>query len=128
MNKMKDYIASWKSSSKPRKQRKYRSKAPLHTKLKFAHAGLSKDLRKKYGKRNIGLKKGDKVKVMRGEFKKHEGKIERIDLKTIRIFVSGVETTKKDGTKKMVALHPSNVILTEINLDDKMRQSILDRK
>ena len=64
---------------------------------------------------------------MRGQFKKHEGKIEKIDLKKIRVSVSGIELTKKDGTKKLLDLHPSNLTITELNLDDKFRQKILDR-
>ena len=100
----------------------------IHIKQKFVHTHLSKDLRKKYGKRDIGLRKGDKVKIMRGQFKKHEGKIEMIDLKKTRVFVSGVEITKKDGSKKLLALNPSNIMITELNLDDKFRQKALERK
>ena len=125
---MKNFSGSWKSSKTPRKQRKYRLNAPIHIKQKFVHTHLSKDLRKKYGKRDIGLRKGDKVKIMRGQFKKHEGKIEMIDLKKTRVFVSGVEITKKDGSKKLLALNPSNIMITELNLDDKFRQKALERK
>ena len=125
---MNDFSSTWKNSKKPRKQRKYRLTAPLHIKQKFAHSHLSKDLRKKYGMRNIALRKGDKVKIMRGQFRKHEGKVESIDLKNTSIFVNGVEITKRDGTKKMLALHPSNLTITELNLEDKLRQKTLERK
>ena len=125
---METFTLTWKRSRKPRNQIKYRLRAPLHIKLKFTRSSLSKDLKKKYGKDSIGLRKGDKVKIMRGKFKKHEGKVERIDLKKTRVFVSGTEITKKDGTKKLVPLHPSNLIITELNLDDKLRQEILSRK
>ena len=125
---MKNFSSAWKSSKKPRKQRKYRLAAPLHIKQKFVQSHLSKDLRKKYGKRSIGLKKGDKVKVMLGKFKKHEGKVEKVDMKKTRIFVNGVEIPKRDGTKKMLALHPSNLMITELNLEDKLRQKALERK
>ncbi len=125
---MKSFSITWKSSKKPRKQRRYRLSAPLHTKHKFVNSHLSKELRKTYGKRSIGLRKGDKVKIIRGKFKKYEGKIEKIDLKETRIFVSGVDITKRDGTKKMLALHPSNLVITELNLDDKLRQKILAMK
>ena len=125
---MKKFSKAWKSSKKPRKQRKYRIGASLHIKQKLVHSHLSRDLRKKYGKRNIGLRKGDKVKILRGQFKKHEGKVEQIDLKKTRIFVSGAELAKKDGTKKLMALHPSNLIITEQNLDDKLRQRLFERK
>lgn len=125
---MKEFSKAWKSSKKPRKQRKFRFGAPLHIKQKFLHTHLSKDLRKKHGKRNIGLRKGDKVKIMRGQFKKHEGKIERIDMKSTKVFVNGVEITKKDGTKKLLALNPTNLMITELNMDDKLRQKSIERK
>ncbi len=125
---MKHFSRTWKNSKKQRKQRKYRLNAPLHIKQKFVHTHLSKDLRKKYGKRSVGLKKGDKVKIMRGQFKKQEGKVEKIDLRSSKIFVSGIEITKKDGTKKMIALHPSNLMVSELSLEDKLRQRALERK
>lgn len=125
---MKKFSKTWKSSKKPRKQRKFRLGAPLHVKQKFVRTHLSKELRKKYSKRSIGLRKGDKIKVMHGQFKKHEGKVEMIDLKKTRVFVNGVETTKKDGTKKMIALNPSNLMVVELNLDDKFRQKSLEKK
>ncbi len=125
---MKQFSKSWRSSKKPRKQRKFRLGAPLHVKQKFVHTHLSKELRKKYSKRSIGLRKGDKIKVMHGQFRKHEGKVDMIDLKKTRVFVNGVEITKKDGTKKLLALNPSNLMVVELNLDDKFRQKSLERK
>lgn len=123
-----NFSKTWKGSKKPRKQRKYRLSAPLHIKHKLVHAHLSKELRKKYNKRSIVLRKGDRVKIMRGSFKKHEGKVENIMLRKTRIFVGGAEIAKKDGTKKMLALHPSNLTITELNLDDKSRQKALERR
>jgi len=65
---------------------------------------------------------------MRGQFKKHEGKVDRVDLKKSLIFVSGVESTKRDGTKRPLALNPSNLMITELNMEDKQRQKIMERK
>ena len=96
---MKNFSSTWKSSKKPRKQRKYMLSAQLHIKKKFVQSHLSKDLRKKYSKRSIGLRKGDKVRIMQGQFKKHEGKIEMINLKKTKVFVNGVELTKRDEQK-----------------------------
>ncbi len=125
---MKRFSISWKKSKKPRKQRKYRYNAPLHIKQKFMSAHLSSELRKKYKKRSLGLKKGDKVKIMKGQFKKKIGKIEKVDLKGNYVYITGIEVTKKDGTKTQYPLQPSNLMITELNLDDKKRQRILDRK
>lgn len=123
----KKFSLCWKSSKQPRKQRKYRYNAPLHIKKNFIRAHISTELRKKYGKRNIGLRKGDKIKILRGEFRKKEGKVERVDLKKTKINVTGIERIKKDGTKVLVPLEPSNLVITELNLDDRMRHKILER-
>ena len=125
---MKKFSTNWKSSTKPRKQRKYRFKAPLHLKQKMIGAHLSKELRKKHRMRSISVVKGDKVKIMRGSFKKREGKVEKIDIKSFEVYVNGIEFQKKDGTKIQVALHPSNLMIMEFNLDDKLRQKILEVK
>ena len=122
------FSSSWKKSTKPRKQRKYRYNAPAHVKQKLVRANLSKDLRKKYNKRSIGIRVEDKVKVMVGDYKGKEGKVERVSLKKLRIHVTGIEKTKKDGSKVSYPLHPSNITITELNLNDKKRQKILDRK
>ena len=122
------FSTSWKSSKQPRKQKKYRFNAPLHLKQKFVSVHLSKELKKKHNTRSLGLKKGDKVNVLRGQFKKHKGSVERIDLKKCKIYLSGIEVTKKDGNKTTYGIEPSNLIITELNLNDKQRQKIIDRK
>ena len=71
------FSTSWKSSKQPRKQRKYLANAPLHLKRKLLSVNLSKALREKVGKRNVVVKKGDKVKAMRGKFKNKQGKVSK---------------------------------------------------
>jgi len=116
----------WKSSKQPRKQRKYRRNAPMNILRKFLSVHLSKDLIKKYGKRNIPIRKGDKVKISRGQFKKKTGKAEKIFLKRGKVLIEGITLTKKDGSKVPYLLQPSNLIITELNLEDKMRKKILE--
>ena len=122
------FSTSWKKNRKPRKQRKYRHNAPLHIKQKFVRVHLSKELRKKYGKRSIGLRKGDKVKVMKGQFKKHTDKVDVVDLKRGKVYVVGIEVAKKDGTKTTHPIEPSNLMITELIIDDKMREKKLNTK
>ncbi len=124
----KKFSTNWKRSKQARKQRKYRHNAPLHIKQRFVHVHLSKELRKKYKTRSLGLKKEDRVRVVRGQFRKHTGNVEKIDLKKIKVYLSGIEITKKDGSKTTYPIDPSNLIITDLNLDDKMRQKIIERK
>ena len=120
----KAFSTSWKGSKKPRKQRKYRARAPLHIKHRFLSSNLSKELRKRYGRRNIEIRKGDSVRIMRGEFKKKTGKVDGVDVKRTRINIQGIQRAKKDGTKIIIWFAPSNLQITEINTDDKERLKI----
>ena len=116
----KEFSTAWKSSKQTRKQRKYRFNAPLHIKQKFLASNLSKDLRKKLGIRNLEVRKGDSVKIMRGEFKKKTGKIASVDMKKTRVAIEGIQRKKRDGTKVNVYFHPSNLQIQDIK-EDKFR-------
>ena len=116
------FSSAWKNSTQIRKQRKYRFNAPLHVLQKFVHVHLAPSLREKYGKRQIQIKKGDKVQVMRGTHKKKEGAVERVDLKQTKIYVTGVDVAKKDGSTVLVALNPTNVMITVLNTKDSKRK------
>lgn len=117
----KKFSKHWKGSKLPRKQRKYVANLPLHLKKKLVSVNLSKELRKKQGKRNISLRKGDTVKIMRGKFKKKQGKILEVKLKTGKIIVEGIQTKKMDGSKVNVSMRASNLQIVELDLTDKRR-------
>lgn len=78
--------------------------------------------------RNIPVRKGDIVKVLRGQFKKKSGKITKIFLKKTKVNVEGMDLIKKDGSKVPYLIHPSNLMITELNLEDKKRQKALTKK
>ena len=117
----KEFSTRWKRSKQPRKQRKYLTKAPVHIRKKFVSANLSKELRKKYGRRSISLRKGDKVKITRGKYKGKSGKITKVELKNSKVMVEGIQVKKQDGSKVNVRLQPSNLQIIELNLEDKKR-------
>ena len=122
------FSLSWIRSKQPRKQRKYRHNAPLHIKKKFLSVNFTKELREKYNKRNLTVIKGDKVKIMRGQFKGKEGIVEKVDVRNIKILVQGAEMIKKDGSKVNYPISPSNLMITELKLDDEKRKPSLARK
>ncbi len=116
-------------SKQPRKWRRWLYKtSKLHERHKLLHATLSKDLRKKYGKRAVRIRKGDKVKILRGDFKGHVGKVVEVDMKRLRIHVEGVTRKKADGTEVYIPIHPSNVMIVELGEVDEVRKKILERK
>lgn len=114
------FSTHWIASSQPRKQRKYRANAPLHLRSHFLHVHLAKDLRQKYSTRSLRIRSGDEVRVLRGQFSGRTGKVDRVDAIRMRVFVSGVESMKLDGTKKPYPMQASNLMITKL-VDDKRR-------
>jgi large subunit ribosomal protein L24 len=110
----KKFSKNWKTSSQPRKKRKYVANAPLHIRRKFVSVNLSKDLRKKLEKRNLPIKKNDKVKIKRGKFKGKEGKILEVNLKKSKVIIEGIQVKKMDGSKANVKMQPSNLQIIEL--------------
>ena len=117
----KEFSSSWVGSKQPRKQRKYVAKAPIHVRKKFLSVTLSKDLRKKNKIRNIVIRKGDLVKIIKGKFKKRQGKVLEVKVKVQKIIVEGIQSKKQDSSKVNVPLRPANVQIIELNMDDKKR-------
>nr|AJS12601.1 50S ribosomal protein L24P [uncultured archaeon] len=111
----------WNSSKAPKKQNKYRANAPLHIKRKFLSVTLSKELRKKYSKRNVVVRKGDLVKIMKGKFKKKQGKVLRVYTKISKVEVEGIQVKKMDGSNALVKMQPANLQILELELEDEKR-------
>jgi len=115
-------------ATKPSKQRKMLYQAPNHIRHRLLAAHLSPQLRVTHIVKSLSVRSGDTVRVMRGDHKGFEGKISRVNLKKYRIYVEGLTREKVDGTTISVPVHPSKVLITNLNLDDKWRKKILDRK
>jgi len=112
----------------PRKQRKMLYNAPAHLRHKFLGAPLSNELAASRGIKTLPVRKGDTIRIMRGDNAGFEGKVSRVDLKRYRIFVEGLTREKVDGTNIFVSVHPSKVMIRSLNLDDKWRKAIVERK
>jgi len=114
------WSSSWKASKKPRKQRNYVRNAPLHIRNKLVGSHLSKDLREKLKKRSLRVRKGDKIKVMIGQHKGKSGPVEKVDTKRMKVYITGIEFVKKDGSKSLYPVNPSNLLIQDI-AEDKRR-------
>ena len=114
------------TSTKPKIQRK--SASSVVKKQRKMAAGFSKDLRSEYGVRGSSLRKGDTVRIAKGDYKGHEGKVSSIDLTSLKITVEGVQMSKMDGTKKNVLISPSQATITKLDLSDKRRKKSFDEK
>jgi len=121
VDKTQNWSSSWKSSTNQSKQRKYRDNAPMHVRDKFISANLNQTLRDELGVRSLGIRVGDRAKVMRGDDKGVEGIVSNIDRQEEKIYINNLDRQKIDGTMKEKPFDPSNLQLQALNLEDDER-------
>ena len=116
------------ATKNPGKQRKRIYGAKKHMKKKLVSSRLIKSMSKETGKRSLGLRKGDEVRVMRGDHRRITGKISRIDNKYLRVYIDGLKRKKVSGEEVMIPVHASNVMIIKAEMADKRRMKMINRK
>ena len=86
-------------------------------------SNLSSNLKKEYNRKSLRIVKGDSVKIMRGEYKGVEGKVEKLNTVKGRLSIEGVQREKIKGGQVKVQIHASNVRIISLHLDDKYRKN-----
>jgi len=98
---------------------------PKHRRDRLVGAVLEDSLRSQYGRKNIRVVKGDSVRVLRGEYKGVEGKVDKVTTERATLHIEGVQREKVKGGQVKVPIHSSNVMVIGLNLDDKYRSGRL---
>ena len=102
--------------------------ATMKTASKQLSCALSKELRKKYGKRSARILKGDTAKIIRGEFAGVDGKVTKISIPDRGVNIEGVKKEKLKGDKFDVYVRTTNIVLTALDTEDKWRINKLEGK
>jgi len=102
--------------------------ATMKTASKQLSCALSKELRKKYGKRSTRILKGDTAKIIRGEFAGVDGKVTKISIPDRGVNIEGVKKEKLKGDKFDVYVRTTNIVLTALDTEDKWRINKLEGK
>jgi len=89
---------------------------------------LSKELRKKYGKRSIRIVSDDTVRIIRGEYKGIDGKVKKVSTEKNGVAIEGITKEKLKGEKVDVYISSSNILITALNTDDPWRKNKLEGK
>jgi len=110
----------------PTKQRNRQERAPLHEKQKQVRAPLSSELREEYGQRSVRVNAGDTVEVQRGDFAGESGEVVEVNLRHAEIRVEDVTLETADGEEVPRPLEASNVQVTDLDLDDEVREARLE--
>lgn len=113
------------TSTQPRKQRRAGFQASVFGRHRRMSVSLSRELRARYGRRALPLRKGDTVRVISGSFKGREERVSEVDLRQLRVTLDNVTIKKVDQKLKRLPIGPTHLILTRLNLSDPWRRAIL---
>ncbi len=100
--------------------------APLHKKRKWISSHLAENLLLKYDRRSLPVVKGDTVKIMRGNYRGHEDKISKVNVRDQTVEIEGATITTAKGTKIAKPIHASTLLITKLNITDKWRRRKLE--
>ncbi|MFH1390704.1 MAG: 50S ribosomal protein L24 [Candidatus Diapherotrites archaeon] len=116
------------TSSKPKKQRKWHYTKPLHLQQKEFAMHLSKELKESIGKRSLDGRKGDTVKIMRGneKFVGKQGHITAILRQKRQVLIEGITRKRLDGTEIQIPFKASNLMI--VNIEDKDDRRLKGKK
>ena len=65
---------------------------------------------------------------MRGYYKSKDGRIKHVSRQRWSVWAKGISHEIYNGKTVGIALHPSNCEITKLNMKNKDRQDIIDRK
>jgi large subunit ribosomal protein L24 len=109
----------------PRKQRKAVFTAHNFARRRYLTVPLSQELRRRYGRRQLPVRKGDTVRVVRGSYEGQEERVAKIDARAGTVTLDNITVKKADQKLKPLPVRPNHLLLTRLNLSDAWRRRIL---
>ncbi|MFW9991554.1 MAG: 50S ribosomal protein L24 [Candidatus Odinarchaeota archaeon] len=114
----------------PKKNRRRVRNQPLHRNRKKLNVSLSADLREKHGIRNLPVRKGDVVSLIKGKdtLIGEKKRVMTVSTSKMKLQIDGVKLNKTDGTEVLRWVSPANIKIVQLGKVDQFRQKIIDRR
>lgn len=90
-------------------------------------SGLSKELREKYKIKTLPIKKEDEVEVVTGDLSGKKGRVIDVKRAVYKVVLDITYREKKNGQIARYGIHPSNLRITGISMNDE-RMRLIKRK
>jgi large subunit ribosomal protein L24 len=120
----------WNKTKSARKQRKRCFNAPEHRQHQRLTCRLDDRLieRYKFALSRIPIRKGDKVRIVRGSFKDPNKEVDVIEVrpKDNTIVLTGITLSKADSKRVPRVFRPSALTITKLNLSDRRRRDRIE--
>ncbi len=113
------------SPHSPRRQRRALYNASTFERRRRMTVPLSRELRGRFGRRALPLRKGDTVRVLSGSFVGREERVAKVNRRDYSVTLDNVTLKTAEEKLKPLALRTSHLVLTRLNLADPWRRRSL---
>jgi len=110
------------SPHSPRRQRKALYTASPTERRARMTVPLSRELRARFHRRSLPLRKGDTVRVLAGSFEGREERVARVDRRGYTVTLDNVTLKTADEKMKPLSLGVGHLVITRLNLSDPWRR------
>lgn len=112
-------------STQPRRQRKAEFQAVGAERRRRMAVSLSRDLRARYGRRQLPVRKGDTVRILSGSYKGREERVAKVQRRRYAVTLDNVTGKTGESKLKPLPIRLSHLVLTRLNLSDPWRRRVL---
>jgi len=110
------------SPHSPRRQRKALYTADSFERRVRMAVPLSRELRARFHRRSLPIRKGDTVRVLAGSFEGREERVARVDRRGYTVTLDNVTLKTADEKMKPLSLGVGHLVITRLNLSDPWRR------
>lgn len=113
------------NSRQPRRQRKALFTADTFERRRRMSVPLSRELRTRYGRRSLPVRKGDTVRILAGSYVGREERVAKVHRRDYAVSLDNVTGKAADAKLKPLPIRPGQLVLTRLNLSDPWRRRVL---
>ena len=113
-------------SIQPRRQRLARFTADHFERRRRMAVPLSRELRRRYSRRNLPIRKGDTARILSGSYKGREERVAKVDRRSYAVTLDNVTTKTADQKLKPLPIQLTHLVLTRLNLAAPWRRRVLN--
>jgi len=110
------------SPHSPRRQRKALYTATTFERRVRMAVPLSRELRRRFHRRSLPVRKGDTVRVLSGSYEGREERVARVDRRGYTVTLDNVTLKTADEKMKPLSLGVGHLVITRLNLSDPWRR------
>lgn len=112
-------------SRQPRRQRKAGYTAHSFERRRRMTVPLSRELRRRFGRRAVPVRKGDTVRILAGSYVGREERVAKVHRRAYSVTLDNVTGKTGDQKLKPLPIRTSQLVITRLNLSDVWRRRAL---